>query len=294
MNSAAGKLTGDEFFRAFLSTLSPPLRDWGYFADWRKVRENAGRFRAELHLLDSLVGAANFDAAARDLIGKYPEVVQAFPVLLASRDARLSVAARPPISFDFSRPARKNEIGNAVKFLRESGIAAILQEREVRGVYSYAVGVEVGLDTHARKNRGGKMMEKVVGAHLESACRLAGAQFIPEAAPGKIWDEWKIAVKMDKSSRRVDFAVNKGGKLAFIEANFYTGGGSKLKSTAGEYERMFHFWENQGIRFLWVTDGDGWRKTQGPLRDYYDRCDGALMNLAMLSRGDLAEFLRTI
>lgn len=284
---------GDEFFRAFIGSLSPPLREWDYFVNWEKVRKSAEVFRAELHLLDSLVGAENFDVAARELIGKYPGVVQAFPVLLAIREKRVGIAGDSPISYDFSRPARENEIVDAVAFLRRSGIAAILERREIRGVYSYAVGVEVGLDTHGRKNRGGKAMEKIVQTHLESACELAGAQFIPEATPTKIREEWGITVKMDKASRRVDFAVNKGGKLVFIETNFYSDGGSKLKSTAGEYEQMFRFWADQGIQFLWITDGEGWKKTQGPLRDYYDRC-GALMNLAMLSRGDLGKFLRAV
>ena len=296
MNAAAGNFggaKGEEFFRAFIASLSPPLRDWDYFVNWEKVRENAGRFRAELHLLDSLIGVADFNSAARGLIEKYPNVVQAFPVLLAAREMRVHITSDSPVSFDFSRPAQESEIGDAVNFLRHSGIAEILEAREIRSVYSYVVGVEAGLDTHARKNRGGKVMEKVVGAHLKSACQSARAEFIPEATPNKIQAKWGMAVKMDKSSRRIDFAVNKGGKLVFIETNFYTGGGSKLKSTAGEYEHMFDFWAEQGIQLLWITDGDGWRKTQRPLRDYYDRC-GALMNLAMLSRGDLAKFLRAV
>ena len=136
-------------------------------------------------------------------------------------------------------------------------------------------------------------MEKVVGAHLKSACQSARAEFIPEATWSKIQAKWGMAVKIDKSSRRIDFAVNKGGKLVFIETNFYTGGGSKLKSTAGEYEHMFDFLG--GARNSAPVD-HRWRwlpKTQRPLRDYYDRC-GTLMNLAMLSRGDLAKFLRAV
>jgi type II restriction enzyme len=84
----------------------------------------------------------------------------------------------------------------------------------------------------------------------------------------------------------LDFAINKNGKLFFIECNFYGGGGSKLKSTATEYIEMNRYWNAQNIEFIWITDGAGWKSTLKPLREYFDKAD-YLLNLEMLKTGSL-------
>ena len=84
----------------------------------------------------------------------------------------------------------------------------------------------------------------------------------------------------------MDFAINKNGKLYFIECNFYGGGGSKLKSTATEYVEMNAYWNRQDVTFIWVTDGAGWKSTLKPLREYFDKSD-YLLNLTMLQNGTL-------
>ena len=107
----------------------------------------------------------------------------------------------------------------------------------------------------------------------------------------KIRMEWNIDIKMDKSSRIIDFALKKGKKLYFLEVNFYGGGGSKLKSTATEYTQMNEFWNRQGIVFIWVTDGAGWKSALKPLREYFDKAD-YLLNLEMLKNGVLEGMLK--
>ena len=95
---------------------------------------------------------------------------------------------------------------------------------------------------------------------------------------------------MKAFSKIIDFAINNNGKLYFIEVNFYGGGGSKVKSTATEYIRMNEYWNNQGIEFIWITDGAGWKSTLKPLREYFDKAD-YLLNLEMLRRGVLKRIL---
>ena len=114
---------------------------------------------------------------------------------------------------------------------------------------------------------------------------------MPQATAKKILSEWGIKIDVDKSSRIIDFAINKNGKLYFIETNFYGGGGSKLKSTATEYIGMNAYWNKQGIEFIWITDGAGWNSTLRPLREYFDKAD-FLVNLEMLKNGCLDKIIR--
>ncbi|MBL7215295.1 MAG: hypothetical protein ISS71_06425 [Phycisphaerae bacterium] len=97
----------------------------------------------------------------------------------------------------------------------------------------------------------------------------------------------------DKSSRRIDFVINKNGHLILIETNFYSGGGSKLKSTAGEYRSMYNFWKGAGYDFIWITDGFGWKLTHRPLEETFEYTD-YLLNLEMLSKGLLSDILENL
>jgi type II restriction enzyme len=154
----------------------------------------------------------------------------------------------------------------------------------------YAPGVEVGLDSNGRKNRGGPLMENLMEEFVRDTTNELNIEYMPQATAKKIKDNWGINVKVDKSSRIIDFAINNNGKLYFIEVNFYGGGGSKLKSTATEYIRMNEYWNNQGIEFIWITDGAGWKSTLKPLREYFDKAD-YLLNLEMLRDGVLKRIL---
>ncbi len=94
---------------------------------------------------------------------------------------------------------------------------------------------------------------------------------------------------VDKSSRRYDFVIDNGKELFIIETNFYGGDGSKLKSTAGEYRNLFDVLKGKH-RFIWITDGYGWKKTARPLRETFDHND-YLFSLSMLEKGILEHLL---
>jgi len=124
-------------------------------------------------------------------------------------------------------------------------------------------------------------MENIVETFVKAACEELGYKYMSQGNAKKIKDQWGITIQVDKSSRNLDFAINKKGKLYFIECNFYGGGGSKLKSTATEYVKMNEYWNAQGIEFIWITDGAGWKSTLKPLREFFDKAD-YLLNLEML------------
>ncbi len=287
--------TNDELFEEITSSFKHKITQWDYFVNWKKVLQNIKPIEKELNLLNYLIGKQDLYNETVDLLLKYPETVKAIPLLLAIREKSLEVLidTRKFIyrNFDFSKKNYNvDEIRTFADFILKSGLGELMQDKKIKNLVDYATGVEVGLDSNGRKNRGGTLMESIVEEFVSDASSDLNIEYMPKATAIKIKEEWNIDVKVDKSSRIIDFAINKSGKLYFIECNFYGGGGSKLKSTATEYIRMNEYWNKQGIEFIWITDGAGWKSTLKPLREYYDKAD-YLLNLEMLRKGILKKIL---
>lgn len=156
------------------------------------------------------------------------------------------------------------------------------EDKTIKNVVDYTVGIEVGLDSNGRKNRGGTAMEDFVETFMKNVCKRASIAYLKEATSDKVRDKWGLKLNVDKSSRRFDFAVYNGKSLYLIETNYYGGGGSKLKSTAGEYKALYDFLTKDGHKFIWVTDGIGWQSTSRPLEETFIHVE-YLLNLKMLA-----------
>jgi type II restriction enzyme len=281
----------DELFDKITQSFKVKITRWDYFVNWKKVFKNLEPIEKELNLLNSLIGKEDIESEAYKLIKQYPEVIKAFPILIAIRENSVDILIDSKdfiyINHSFShRKLSEKECKELAYFVVHSGIGAILKDRKVKNLVDYATGVEVGLDSNGRKNRGGELMESLVEDFVSETCKKLNLKYMRQATAKRIEEEWGIDVKVDKSSRQIDFAINKKGKLYFIECNFYGGGGSKLKSTATEYIEMNRYWNKQGIVFIWITDGAGWKSTLKPLREYFDKAD-YLLNLEMLKENCL-------
>jgi len=285
----------DELFNEISSSFKNKITQWSYFVNWQKVLQNIEPIEKELNLLNYLIGKKDLHKETVDLLLKYPDTIKAIPLLLAIRDKSLEVLidTRNFIyrEFNFSKKKySKDEIKTFADFILKSGLGELLKDKKIKNLVDYATGVEVGLDSNGRKNRGGALMENLVEEFVRDTCNELHIEYMAQATAKKTKEKWDIEIIVDKSSRIIDFAINKNGKLYFIEVNFYGGGGSKLKSTATEYIRMNEYWNKQGIEFIWITDGAGWKSTLKPLREYFDKAD-YLLNLEMLRSGVLKRIL---
>lgn len=186
------------------------------------------------------------------------------------------------------------DIVKCLTFIKETGLRDLLASKKLKNLVDYMVGVEAGLDSNGRKNRGGHAMENIVEVFVADACQKLGLRYLKEANAGRIKREWGYTVPVDKSSRRYDFVVetkkDDGHSLVLIEANFYGGGGSKLKATAGEYRNLYDTL-NGKYRFIWITDGMGWRTITRPLEETFNHND-EILNLSMLEDGALEYMLK--
>ena len=282
----------DEVFAYLISSLKETIKSFDYFVNWKKVIKNYQDVETSLNLLNTLIGKEDIEQASLKLLREYPKVIGVVPALLAERDKKISLLPNPQNfdikRFDFSKPMSAED---GVLFLKESGFLNLISNRNIKSIPDYFIGVEVGLDSNGRKNRSGTSMENLVEFFVRDICERNGYEYIAQATADKIKSKWNKNITVTKSSKRIDFAINTPKKLYLIETNFYGGGGSKLKSTAGEYADIYHQWTNDGHQFIWVTDGYGWKKTQRPLRDTFNTTD-YIINLDMIQKGVLEELLK--
>jgi type II restriction enzyme len=291
----------DALFEYFTNTLKlKGITQWDYFVNWDKVYRGITPFEKELNLLNVLIGKDDIFTELTELILEYPKVVNAIPLLLAIRfktkKAQEFNILIDPVNYQYDnfdlsiKEPNQEEAESIATFFINSGLGKLVQDKKVKSLVDFATGVEVGLDSNGRKNRGGHQMENLVERYIQEVCTELDLPYLKEANAKAIRETWGIEIQVDKSSRRIDYVINKDGKLFFFEVNFYNGGGSKLKSTATEYVKMNEYWNQQGIEFIWITDGAGWLTTLKPLREYFDKAEN-LLNLEMLKNSTLRDII---
>jgi len=127
----------------------------------------------------------------------------------------------------------------------------------------YVFGVEVGMDTNARKNRNGTVMEQTVAGILQQA----GLNFQEQVSCSN-YPALKAALGADE--KRFDFAFSAKGTTYLAETNFYTSGGSKLNEVARAYSELSPIVNAvSGFQFVWITDGIGWNSAKNKLEEAF-------------------------
>jgi len=292
--------SSDDACNRFLATIHDSIRFWDYFVNWEKVISNQKKFDSQIALWNTLLGSTDFETDLRVLIEANPEIVQSIPALIV-RDGQSSMIFQiaddrmnPLVSvreYDFSIPASTSDlVQSAVHFIKMSGLSELFTSIRVSNLGDYLLGVEAGVDSNGRKNRGGTAMEAAVKQHISEICGKNGFKFMEQATEKKIKETWGVSTSTGVGERRFDFAIWANNKLTLIEVNFYSGGGSKLKATAGEYIDLNQNLRVIGQKFVWITDGAGWRPTHLPLRNAFDQVD-YIFNLDLLAQGALEEVL---
>lgn len=256
------------------------LRD---YVDFRKVAANVDAISIRLNQLNYLIGQEDMGSAVRSLWNENPKVFSVLDILIAVRtkDRKKvldSHGAVRSVSDYFTSPEQ------ITAFLDETGLTEVFQSKQIRNLVDYVFGVEVGLDSNARKNRGGHIMEALVADTL----RKNGIAFEQEV----YYTEFPEIVKaLGADKKRFDFVVRTSRMTYLIEANFYTGGGSKLNEVARSYSELApKINAVPGFEFVWITDGIGWNDARNKLEEAFAHIPD-IYNLSSLS--DFIEKLKS-
>ncbi len=279
-------------FNQWLSTFRSSINSYKYYVDFEKVKENADKVKVELNMLNALVAEKNIEQAFENIVAKYPTVIQCLPILLAVRKNQIYCQdenGAVNYTFDHNKPMTVEQYKY---FLRETGLFKMLQTSDIKNLYDYCIGVEVGLDSNARKNRGGHQMEDL----LERYIKKTGAQYFKEMKLSEIEKKWDVdlsAISAEgKTEKRWDFVVKTSKQIYVFETNFYTGGGSKLNETARSYKMIAEESKHcEGVTFVWVTDGKGWVSARNNLNETFNVMDN-LYNITDLENGVLEKLFR--
>ncbi|MFC1906781.1 DpnII family type II restriction endonuclease [Chloroflexota bacterium] len=287
--------TVDEICKGLSDTLIETNYTYDFFVNWAKVTKNRDAFKYELALLKSLKNCSDPVSEMRDLINKYPEVIKVIPILLACRDGLLKVLNSIETglqynSFDFSKSRYDTkEIDNIVMFTKNTGLLDMLCQMD--SAIDYLLGVEVGLDTNARKNRSGLFLEKMVTETLgELSVRNSELVFIEQKSFGHVENKYNVKIPASLRDRKFDYVVINRGKATNIEVNFYSGTGSKPSEIVSSYTDRNRVLTSAGWKFVWLTDGQGWKKMQRPLHIGVENIE-YVINAQLLRKGILEKII---
>ena len=261
-------------FNAWLSGFRDSIADYGYYIDFEKVHRNVDSIKVELNILNSLIGSNNIETDFENLINKYPETLKCIPLLLAVRSNEIyAIDGDGDYTYNFKNPNLSVEQYKI--FMRKTGLFDLIENHIVNNLVDYATGVETGLDSNGRKNRGGHLMENLVESFIQKAGFVKDESYFKEMYIHQIADKWDIDLSaisnQGKTEKRFDFVVKTPNMIYGIETNFYGSGGSKLNETARSYKTLALETDTiDGFTFVWFTDGKGWTSARHNLEETFD------------------------
>lgn len=275
-------------FNQWLATMKPCINRYDYYVNFESVYNWVSQYRTELSIMNSLIGSADIESAFKRLSEAHPEVLKCIPMLLAVRQNVIYTQDEDGV-YKYNFKNMNYSIDQYATFMRKTGLFDLIQHHLTNNLFDYALGVNAGLDSNGRKNRGGHQMENLVKNFLEKT----DVTYVPEMRLNEVETRWNIDLSEisdhGTSSKRWDFVVHTGDTLFLIETNFYTGGGSKLNETARSYKAIAQeVAKIDGVEFIWITDGNGWQSARGNLEEAFNYMQH-LYNIHDLEHGVLQQ-----
>lgn len=251
-----------EQFNIFLTQLLKTNADLDFYTDFAKCYANVQRIEIKLNQLNYLIGKTDMESAIRRLWDENPKVFSVLDILIAvrTRDRKIALdnAGIPKLINSYFAT-----VDGVIEFVRETGLEEIFANKQIKNLVDYVFGVEVGLDTHSRKNRSGHVMEGMVAKFFDNA----GIKYRQEVYSHEFPPIHQI---LGEDTKRFDFVVETPSKTYLMEVNFYSGGGSKLNEVARAYTELSPKVNScSGYEFVWITDGVGWKSAKGKLEEAF-------------------------
>ena len=300
LSLATPELIVDEFHRTIIDT----NRGHNFFVDWDKIKSHVQRYKVEFNILNSLIGSRKFDADLRALLVKYPEIIPILPILIAVRGAQLkviedfSIPNSDIVEYDFKKRDRsKEDVEILVGFCQKTGLKYFFETLSAKCIQDYVTGVEVGMDTHARKNRSGDAMELALKPIFEEIEKNGNGKYevLFQKKFGYLKDKFGLKVSTAIENRKADFIVLKNNQktIVNIEVNFYSGTGSKPQEIVDAYINRQSELKQHGFKFIWITDGHGWKGQKNQIQKGFEEI-GYLLNMHFVRKGLLKKILEVI
>lgn len=264
-------------FNKWLGKFRDSIANYEYYIDFEKVHRNVDSIKVELNILNALIGSNDIENEFIQIVSKYPETLKCIPLLLAVRANEIyAIDGDGEFSYNFKKMNYSPE--QYTVFMRKTGLFELMEKHIINSLVDYATGVETGLDSNGRKNRGGHLMEDLVESFIVKAGYIKGQNYFKEMYIHEITEKWGIDLSaisnQGKAEKRFDFVIKTDNMIYGIETNFYASGGSKLNETARSYKQIAQEVDTiDGFTFVWFTDGKGWQRARRNLEETFDVLD---------------------
>jgi len=282
-------------FNLWFRTFRESIATYSYYIDFEKVYANVDRVKVELNILNSLIGSKNIKDEFKAIIQKYPDTLKCIPILLAVRGSEIPITDKSgSFIFDFAQPAFT--LDQYSEFMEKSGLFNLLSNHLISNLIDYVTGVETGLDSNGRKNRGGHLMEDLVEMYIQKAGFKKDETYFKEMYIHEITQKWGTDLSaisnQGKMEKRFDYVVRTPNQIYVIETNFYGSGGSKLNETSRSYKTLANEIATiNGVTFIWFTDGSGWEGARHNLEETFDVLD-TIYNIQDMESGVMEELFK--
>lgn len=249
-------------FEEFMSQLQETNQTLDFFCDFDKISQNVEDIKLSLCMLNSMIGTDDLRKSVETIWNRDKTAFNVMDILIAVRsEGKKKVLDK--LGRCVVLDSLFESVDGVMEFLESTGLAEIFKSKKIKDLVDYVFGIETGLDTNARKNRSGHVMEGMVARILEKN----GIEFRQEVYSS----EWSaITEVLGDDEKRFDFVVTTASKTYLIEVNFYSGGGSKLNEVARSYSDIAPKINSvSGFEFVWITDGIGWKSAKNKLQEAY-------------------------
>lgn len=254
-------------FNTFMSQLQQTNQTLDFFCDFEKIESNVNEIKLSLCMLNSLIGSPDLRKSVETIWNRDKSAFKVMDILIAVRSEGKKVVLNSQgqcIILD----RMFTSVDGVMEYLQDTGLADLFCNQKIKDLVDYVFGIETGLDTNARKNRSGHVMEKMVADRF----RANGVSFEQEVYSSK-WPG--ISAVLGDDEKRFDFVIETSSKTYLIEVNFYSGGGSKLNEVARSYSDLAPKINSvPGFEFIWITDGVGWNSARNKLQEAYSIIPG--------------------
>lgn len=250
-------------FDLFMSQLQETNQSLDFFCDFNKITQNVDNIKLSLYMLNSLVGATDMRQAVETIWKRDKSAFDVMDILIAVRSEgkkKVLNSLGQCIALD----SLFNSVDGVMEFLDDTGLTEVFQQQKIKNLVDYVFGIETGLDTNARKNRSGHVMENLIAREFDNQ-NITYRQEVYSS-------EWpSISKVLGDDEKRFDFVIETVQKIFLIEVNFYSGGGSKLNEVARSYSDIAPKVNSvSGFEFVWITDGIGWKSARNKLQEAYN------------------------
>ncbi len=280
-------------FNVWLGQFRETIANYTYYVDFDKVFENAQKFKVELNIMNSLIGSKNIEEEFIDLMKRYPEIIKCIPILIAKREKEIyCIDGKGAFTYNFKN--MNYSLEQYVYFMKETKLFDLLQNHIINNLFDYVTGVEAGMSSNGRKNRGGDLMEDLVESFIVNQGFIKNKNYYKELKLSELERitglDLSTLSNSGKTEKRFDFVIITDKCVYAIETNFYASQGSKLNETARSYKTLALEAKNiKGFKFVWFTDGLGWNYAKNNLRETFDVLDD-IYNIKELEEGILKTF----